>query len=301
MTLTFDQLRKANLARLPLFKNKKGEMAHSKADGSDWDLSTWSNAVLGELGEAANIIKKIRRGDVTLEEVREDLGREFADVQTYLDILAYQAGVDLGEATIKKWNEVSERIGCNIKIDEFLESNRCTGRTTRQICNAPPNSFYVCHNYVMASEVRVNYLPRLNRNDLTPISLSELDLIQGHDKFVVVDHVCKEFNYIREEDEYVINVNNNFFMSKRIDAFKGYIKAVMNYYSFNYLTVETLNLVKSEIEQYKTSDFNYYVYCNPLNNKNPKELIVDIEIFDTDNNYYTEFKARLHGSVLRLE
>lgn len=116
--LTFALLRKANLARLPRFKNRKGEPAHSKPDGSDWDLAKWSNAVLGELGEAADLIKKIYREDFTLDEARADLAKELADVQTYLDILAYQAGIDLGEATVAKWNEVSERVGCTLRISE---------------------------------------------------------------------------------------------------------------------------------------------------------------------------------------
>jgi hypothetical protein len=34
--LTFNALRGANAARLPQFKNKHGELAHSKPDGSDW-------------------------------------------------------------------------------------------------------------------------------------------------------------------------------------------------------------------------------------------------------------------------
>jgi len=109
--LTFDTLRKANVARLPQFKNKRGLPAHSQPDGSDWSLSGWSNAVLGELGEAANLIKKIERGDFTLEEMREELGKELADVQTYLDILAFRSGVDLGRATESKWNEVQQKGG----------------------------------------------------------------------------------------------------------------------------------------------------------------------------------------------
>src|SRR5271170_5841067 len=109
--LTFNQLRQGNIARLPKFKNSKGEPAHSESDGSDWCLSTWCNATFGEVGEVAealealenhvffrkivkhlgqagNQIKKIERGDVTLEEKRQDLADERADVQTYLDILA---------------------------------------------------------------------------------------------------------------------------------------------------------------------------------------------------------------------
>jgi len=114
--LTFNTLRGGNIARLPEFKNKKGQPAHSQKDGSDWKLSAWCNAVLGELGEAANIIKKIERGDFTLEEMRQELGKEFADVQTYLDILAFRAGIDLGQATIEKFNEVSKRVNSNIRL-----------------------------------------------------------------------------------------------------------------------------------------------------------------------------------------
>jgi NTP pyrophosphatase (non-canonical NTP hydrolase) len=115
-SLTFAELRAANVARLPQFKNAKGEPAHSEPDGSDWCLAQWCNAVTGELGEAANIIKKIERGDITLDDARVALGKEFADVVTYLDILAFRAGVDLGDATRDKWNEVSARVGCNLRL-----------------------------------------------------------------------------------------------------------------------------------------------------------------------------------------
>jgi NTP pyrophosphatase (non-canonical NTP hydrolase) len=117
MSLTFEALRQANIARIPEFKNNQGEPAHKKPDGSDWSLGEWSNAVLGELGEAANLIKKIKRGDYSLEEKCEDLGKELADVQIYLDILALQAGIDLGQATIDKWNEVSKRVECDLRIE----------------------------------------------------------------------------------------------------------------------------------------------------------------------------------------
>lgn len=117
--LEFKQLREANLDRLPKFKNARGKPAHSKADGSDWRLSGWCNAVLGELGEAANIIKKIERGDMTLDEARERLGKELADVITYVDILAFRIGVDLGEVVMKKFNEVSIRVGVDTRLDEL--------------------------------------------------------------------------------------------------------------------------------------------------------------------------------------
>lgn len=114
--LTFYELRQANVARLPLFKNAKGKPAHSKPDGSDWSIGEWMNATLGELGEAANIVKKIQRGDITFEEALPALKKEFADVQTYLDLTAFRCGIDLGRATIEKWNEVSERVGVELRL-----------------------------------------------------------------------------------------------------------------------------------------------------------------------------------------
>jgi len=114
--LTFGELRRANKRRLPLFKNRKGEPAHSKPDGSDWCLAQWSNAVCGELGEAANIIKKIERGDMTLDEARTDLAMELADAATYLDLLAFRAGIELDEAVRVKFNAVSSRVGCEVRL-----------------------------------------------------------------------------------------------------------------------------------------------------------------------------------------
>lgn len=114
--LTFDQLRKANRYRLPLFKNKHGELAHSEPDGSDWTPAQWLQAVVGELGEYANVRKKYERGDLTYAEFHTAARKELADVQTYLDILAYQLDIDLGQATIDKFNEVSNRIDVDIKL-----------------------------------------------------------------------------------------------------------------------------------------------------------------------------------------
>lgn len=114
--MQFETLRKANIARLPQFKNRQGEPAHSQPDGSDWSLGDWCTAVTGELGEAANIIKKVKRGDMSLDDARPDLADELADVQTYLDILAFRAGIDLGAATARKFNKVSARVESTVMI-----------------------------------------------------------------------------------------------------------------------------------------------------------------------------------------
>lgn len=115
--LTFNALRAANQARLPTFRNAKGELSHN-ADGSDWSLNDWLTAVCGELGELANVLKKVRRGDITLDEARPALGKECADVVTYLDILAFRIGVSLGAETIAKFNEVSHRVNSPVFLRE---------------------------------------------------------------------------------------------------------------------------------------------------------------------------------------
>ena len=73
---------------------------------------------MGELGEYANIRKKFERGDITEEEFQVEAAKELADVQIYLDILAFRLGIDLGSAVKRKFNEVSKRVGSPILIYE---------------------------------------------------------------------------------------------------------------------------------------------------------------------------------------
>lgn len=148
MGLTFAALRGANRARLPQFKNKHGDPAHSKPDGSDWSPAQWLQAVVGELGEFANVRKKFERGDLTFDEYKVLATKELADVQTYLDLLALRAldfdrpggvplrhvdgeGIDLGQATIDKFNEVSDRVGCSVKL--IGPGYRMTEQVTRSV------------------------------------------------------------------------------------------------------------------------------------------------------------------------
>ena len=81
-------------------------------------MTDWACALAGEVGEACNVIKKLRRGDFKLEdhEYRTILADELADIQIYLDLLAHHAGINLEEATRRKFNIVSEKRGSK----EFL-------------------------------------------------------------------------------------------------------------------------------------------------------------------------------------
>jgi NTP pyrophosphatase (non-canonical NTP hydrolase) len=121
-TLNLQELRDANKARVGHFKNAKGGPAHpksdknDKADGSDWSPLEWGGALAGEVGELLNIIKKVRRGDLTMEEARPMIAAECADVQCYLDLVSLKCGVELGDATIEKFNAVSERVDSPVKL-----------------------------------------------------------------------------------------------------------------------------------------------------------------------------------------
>ena len=84
-----------------------------------WTSADWSNALCGEAGELANVVKKIRRyetgtvnrGDPCLDELVSMAAAELADVVIYADLLAEHFHVDLGEAVSKKFNQVSEKYG----------------------------------------------------------------------------------------------------------------------------------------------------------------------------------------------
>lgn len=125
--LTISEFQRVNIERLPHFKNSRGERAHSTSDGSDWSLGEWACATLGELGEAANLIKKIQRGDVPLSIARADLADELADTLTYLVILAERAGVDLEQATISKWNRVSAKVDYSVRIADRAKDATAAG------------------------------------------------------------------------------------------------------------------------------------------------------------------------------
>ena len=91
---------------------------------NSWSLSDWMTATLGELGEAANIAKKLNRvrdgipGNTETEsELRAALADEIADTFIYLDLLAQSQGIDLAAAVVSKFNRTSEKIGSSIRVE----------------------------------------------------------------------------------------------------------------------------------------------------------------------------------------
>lgn len=118
--LQFEDLRMANAKRVGQFKNRRGEPAHAKADGSDWSIAEWTNAIAGEVGEACNLAKKLRRGDFGPRESQDyilamhELARELADVVIYADLAAQQLGWSLADAIIEKFNEKSNEVQSDV-------------------------------------------------------------------------------------------------------------------------------------------------------------------------------------------
>lgn len=102
------------------------------ADG--WSLADWSNAMCGEAGETANVVKKLRRLETGLQQAEQGdrshndmlegltakLAVEIGDTFMYLDLLAQAAGLSLNRCVIDTFNRVSEREGFPERlIEEF--------------------------------------------------------------------------------------------------------------------------------------------------------------------------------------
>ena len=87
----------------------------------EWTPADWITAITGELGEAANFIKKKKRGDGDLGIL--DIVKELADVIVYTDILIQFYNYDTGAVVASKFDEISERVGSDVK----LLPERCEG------------------------------------------------------------------------------------------------------------------------------------------------------------------------------
>lgn len=101
--LTFEELRQKNLER------DRESFKHIDT----WSLPDFGNALAGEVGEACNLIKKQHRGDSI---PRSEIAKELADVVIYADLIAAKLGISLGVCIEQKFNEVSERIGSEVRL-----------------------------------------------------------------------------------------------------------------------------------------------------------------------------------------
>lgn len=83
-----------------------------------WSGSDWMVAMVGEIGEAANVLKKLNRvrdgvpgKKETPEELRIKLANEIADGYIYMDLFCQAHGIDLQAAVERVFTAKSEQIG----------------------------------------------------------------------------------------------------------------------------------------------------------------------------------------------
>lgn len=81
-----------------------------------WSITDWGCAVAGEAGELCNLLKKIKRGDFPLFDMKKEIAGEIADVVIYLDLLAERCGISLEDAIRDKFNAISEKKKSKVKL-----------------------------------------------------------------------------------------------------------------------------------------------------------------------------------------
>lgn len=86
-----------------------------------WSTSDWFLAVLGELGEAANIAKKLNRfrdgirgNKETETALKNKLRQELGDTFVYLDLIAQSLGFSIFDAGVEVFNAKSRELNCPI-------------------------------------------------------------------------------------------------------------------------------------------------------------------------------------------
>ena len=103
--LTFDTFQRTNAKR-----------CREAFDQNLHDEEFFCIAIAGEVGEMCNEYKKVLRGDVPLDAVRGKLLAELADIITYADLMITKLGGNTEIELIRKFNIVSDRRNCDIKL-----------------------------------------------------------------------------------------------------------------------------------------------------------------------------------------
>lgn len=116
--MTFQELRSANDRR----NDEKFPECRT------WSLCDWMTCLTGEIGEAANIIKKIKHNRFPCSgtaqipvfenrlQARRALANELADVQIYLDLLAGSVGINLEDTVRLTFNTKSRELNSEVLL-----------------------------------------------------------------------------------------------------------------------------------------------------------------------------------------
>jgi NTP pyrophosphatase (non-canonical NTP hydrolase) len=80
-------------------------------------------AIAGEVGEMCNEVKKVLRGDYPMTPtIRKKILEELVDVMTYCDLMITKLGGNTEVEIVRKFNTVSDRRKCSIKIRHCWDS-----------------------------------------------------------------------------------------------------------------------------------------------------------------------------------
>lgn len=116
MPMTFGEFSEANRARCEHPQGFKHPL-------SGWSASDWMTALVGEVGEAANVVKKLNRyrdgvpgNKLTEGELRDQLRKELGDVFVYLDLMSQSLGFSIADAAVEVFNAKSADIGYPQKL-----------------------------------------------------------------------------------------------------------------------------------------------------------------------------------------
>lgn len=130
--LTFKEFSEANRARCESRQGFKHKL-------NDWSLSDWFLAIQGELGEAANVGKKLNRvrdgipgNKESPAELRSKIKRELADTFIYLDLTCQALGFTLADIVPDVFDAKSSEIGYPVRLAppvEYHSESPATGRT----------------------------------------------------------------------------------------------------------------------------------------------------------------------------
>lgn len=127
--LTFAQLAHTSLPRA--MRWHKGAFFTPGKPGY-WNIAEWTNAAAGEMGEACNAAKKLRRLDEGMQQADGDspaprlveesvakLMKELGDTVIYLDLCAQAIRVRLEDCVTMAFNQISKREGFPERLPEI--------------------------------------------------------------------------------------------------------------------------------------------------------------------------------------
>lgn len=127
-----------------------------------WSTSDWFTAILGELGEAANVAKKINRvrdgirgNKETEQQLRDKLRQELGDTFVYLDLLAQSLGFYINDAALEVFDSKSKELGYHAAMSPAPRCTLC-GKSDKYIrhpgtCSHPFHDDFLRHNATSAA------------------------------------------------------------------------------------------------------------------------------------------------------